>query len=135
LKRSEAKLKALTFHPDKCIGCKLCHLACSGHNEGQFNPRLARLQVTSCYTRDGLAVSGRTCNLDLACVRACPAGAIAEKKGRLKFNLEACTDCGLCVSVCPNQVIVEKDRGVGVCVQCRTCAGWCPTEALTLVEM
>ncbi len=128
-------MKALTFHPEKCTGCNLCRLACSGQNEGLFSPRLARLKISSCYTGDGLEVKGHTCNLDLACVRACPTGAIQEKNGRLAYDRELCTDCGLCVSVCPNGVIVQKKEGVGVCVQCRTCANWCPTGALTFEEV
>lgn len=33
----------LKFQPEKCIGCHLCELACSGYKEGVFNPALARL--------------------------------------------------------------------------------------------
>ncbi len=128
-------MKALVFHSEKCIGCNLCRLACSGQNEGIFNPRLARLKVAHRYTRNGLEVTGHTCDLDMACVKACPEEAIQEKNGRLTFDLEACTDCGLCADACPHGVIVVKKRGVGVCVQCRSCANWCPTQALTFEEV
>lgn len=128
-------MKALTFHPEKCIGCKLCHLACSGHNEGGFNPRLARLKVFSEYTREGLEITGSTCDLCLECVSACPTGAIQEKNSRLAFDASACNDCGLCVDVCPHGIIVKKEQGVGVCVQCQSCANWCPTKALTFEEV
>lgn len=128
-------MKALTFHAEKCIGCKLCHLACTAQNEGVFNPRLARLKINSRYEREGLVVKGQTCDLCLSCVEACPVDAIVEKNGRLSFKEELCTDCSLCVDICPNSVIVKKERGVGVCVQCRSCANWCPTEALTFEEV
>lgn len=128
-------MKALAFDPEKCIGCDLCRLACSGHNEKIFNPRLARLYISHRYDREGLKVSGRVCNLCLACVEACPEEAIRLRNSRLTFDLEACTDCGLCAEACPNQVIVVKDRGMGICVQCRTCANWCPTGALTFEEV
>jgi anaerobic carbon-monoxide dehydrogenase iron sulfur subunit len=128
-------LKALLFHAEKCIGCKLCHLACSAQNEGEFNPRLARLKVSSHYNREGLVVKGQTCDLCLSCVEACPVDAIIEKNGRLSFVEDLCTDCGICVDVCPNAVIVDKEKGVGVCVQCQSCVNWCPTEALTFEEV
>lgn len=128
-------MKALAFHAEKCIGCKLCHLACSAQNEGEFNPRLARLKITSIHNRDGLMVKGQTCDLCLACVEACPEDAIIEKNGRLSFLAELCTDCGICVDICPPQVIVKKSEGVGVCVQCQSCSNWCPTAALTFEEV
>lgn len=128
-------MKALVFHEEKCVGCKLCHLACSAQNEEIFNPRLARLVITSVYDRDGLIVEGQVCDLCMGCVEACPVDAIIEKNGRLSFLEEICTDCGLCVDVCPPQVIVKKDRGIGVCIQCRSCSNWCPTEALTFEEV
>lgn len=128
-------MKALVFHAEKCIGCKLCHLACSAQNEGIYNPRLARLKITSRYSRDGLVVKGQTCDLCLECVEACPVDAIVVKNERLSFLEELCTDCGICVEVCPNQVIVAKEKGVGVCVQCQSCANWCPTTALTFEEV
>jgi len=128
-------LKALFFHAEKCVGCKLCHLACSSQNEQVFNPRLARLKITSCYDRNGLTVEGKTCDLCMSCVESCPVDAIVEKNGRLAFDEDLCTDCGLCVDICPHEVIVGKDRGIGVCVQCRSCVNWCPTEALTFEEV
>lgn len=128
-------MKALVFHAEKCIGCKLCHLACSAQNEDEFNPRLARLKITSRYDRDGLVVKGQTCDLCMGCVEACPVDAIVEKNGRLSFVEDLCTDCSLCVDICHTRVIVKKERGIGVCVQCRSCANWCPTEALTFEEV
>ena len=128
-------MKALLFHAEKCIGCKLCHLACSAQNEGEFNPRLARLKITSRYGRGGLIVKGQTCDLCLACVEACPVDAIVEKNDRLSFDEDLCTDCDICVEVCPTAVIVKKEKGVGVCVQCQSCVNWCPTAALTFEEV
>ncbi|HSW35161.1 MAG TPA: 4Fe-4S binding protein [Candidatus Limnocylindrales bacterium] len=128
-------MKALVFHAEKCIGCKLCQLACSAQNEGEFNPRLARLKITSHYTRNGFDVRGQTCDFGMGCVDICPVDAIVEKNGRLSFKEELCTDCALCVDNCPNQVIVKKEKGIGICVQCKSCTNWCPTEALTFEEV
>jgi len=93
------------------------------------------LKITSRYDRNGLIAKGQTCDLCLACVESCPVEAIIEKNGRLSFNEDLCTDCGLCVDICHTQVIVRKEKGIGVCVQCRSCANWCPTDALTFEEV
>ena len=127
--------KILRFEANKCIGCKLCHLACSAQNEQTFNPSLSRLKVTSEYTRAGLEIKGQTCDLCLECVNTCPTNAIIFKNGRLAFDESICTDCMICVDICPHNVIVKKERGVGVCVQCMSCVSWCPTRALTYEEV
>ncbi len=47
------------------------------------------------------------CTLCLACVGACPTGALADDESRpwLGFNEEACVQCGLCRNTCPESVI------------------------------
>ena len=102
----------------KCTGCELCLLACSELNEKEFNPGLARLRVMSKYTKKGLLVSGKLCNLCLKCLEVCHNNAIRMEKGRLAYDAEVCTSCGLCVDVCPREVIVKKVEEVGICMYC-----------------
>ena len=47
------------------------------------------------------------CTLCLACVGACPTGALIDNpdKPMLRFNEEACIQCGLCRATCPESVI------------------------------
>jgi ferredoxin len=57
-----------------------------------------------------LAVEG--CTLCLACVGACPTGALQDNPDRpqLRFQEDACVQCGLCKATCPEKVIALVPR-------------------------
>lgn len=52
------------------------------------------------------------CTLCLACVSACPTGALSADPERpmLKFTEDACVQCGLCAATCPEKVISLKPQ-------------------------
>ena len=52
------------------------------------------------------------CTLCLACVSACPTGALSDDPDRpvLRFAEEACVQCGLCKATCPEKVITLVPR-------------------------
>ena len=52
------------------------------------------------------------CTLCLACVSACPTGALSADSDRpmLKFTEDACVQCGLCAATCPEKVITLKPQ-------------------------
>lgn len=52
------------------------------------------------------------CTLCLACVSACPAGALQDNPDRpqLLFQEDACVQCGLCTVTCPEKVITLEPR-------------------------
>ncbi len=55
-----------------------------------------------------IAVEG--CTLCLACVGACPTGALSDNPDRpmLRFTEDACVQCGICKATCPEKVIALK---------------------------
>jgi ferredoxin len=57
-------------------------------------------------------VDADNCTLCLSCVSACPTGALRDDPERpaLRFAEEACVQCGLCKSTCPEQVITLAPR-------------------------
>jgi ferredoxin len=81
------------------------------------------------------------CTLCLSCVSACPTGALRDDPDRpaLKFAEDACVQCGLCQSTCPENVItlkpqidfraarapikVIKEEEPALCVRCGTAFG------------
>jgi ferredoxin len=52
------------------------------------------------------------CTLCLACVSACPTGALRDDPERpvLRFVEDACVQCGLCQATCPEHVITLKPQ-------------------------
>ena len=60
----------------------------------------------------GVEVKVEGCTLCLACVSACPTGALQDNPElpQLRFQEEACIQCGLCQSTCPETVISLAPR-------------------------
>lgn len=129
----------LNFVADKCIGCKLCQLACSAVHEGVFNPTKARLVVTSDYPPEGgLLIKAQYCDTCFICGTACPVGAITLEENRLTLNPEVCVGCGDCVAACPQQIIfLNAENQPNLCDFCGgtpQCVAWCPHGALEVSE-
>ncbi len=59
-----------------------------------------------------VAVDTEGCTLCLACVGACPTGALLDDENRpwLGFKEDACVQCGLCRNTCPESVITLEPR-------------------------
>ena len=57
-------------------------------------------------------VDAAGCTLCLACVAACPTGALGDDPERplLRFTEGACVQCGLCKATCPEKVITLKPQ-------------------------
>lgn len=51
-----------------------------------------------------------------ACVQGCPGGAISWDK-TLRINTDKCSDCGICISRCPNGVFWRRRHGDSVIAQ------------------
>ena len=52
------------------------------------------------------------CTLCLACVSACPTGALGDNAERpmVRFSEDACVQCGLCKATCPEKVITLRPQ-------------------------
>jgi ferredoxin len=59
-----------------------------------------------------IEIDRQGCTLCLACVSACPTGALMDNPDRpmLRFAEDACVQCGLCKATCPEKVITLKPQ-------------------------
>lgn len=59
-----------------------------------------------------LDVQVEGCTLCLSCVSACPTGALSDdpEQPMLRFAEDACVQCGLCATTCPEKVIALKPQ-------------------------
>jgi carbon-monoxide dehydrogenase iron sulfur subunit len=124
----------LKLDADKCTGCGICQLVCSAVKGGDFNPRLACLQIHSYYENGDLKIEGEFCDLCLDCVEVCPTEAITVKNGVLHISQKLCDQCGLCVEACPHGIIHLAPSGrLLLCNQCSgspQCILFCPHQAI-----
>ncbi|MDD5748969.1 MAG: RnfABCDGE type electron transport complex subunit B, partial [Actinomycetota bacterium] len=94
---------------ERCTGCGLCVEVCP-RGLIQIVPRWQEVLVV-CNNRDKGSVARRICTVCCTackkCEKACEAGAIEVKDNRAWIIYEKCTQCGKCIDVCPNNVIVR----------------------------
>ena len=106
----------------RCVGCKLCELACTEFNEGRSQPSLARVKISRNYNfgprgqqagfNRGMGEFGNLrlvqdvclqCPHPVPCATACPYGAIVmdPKTGARVVDQKKCTGCHACAGACP----------------------------------
>ncbi len=144
----------------RCVGCKLCELACTEYNEGISQPSLARVKVSRNYNfgprgqrsgfNRGMGEFGSfrfvqdmclQCPHPVPCATACPYEAIMmdEKTGARKVDQERCRGCRICQRACPWEMMTFNESALKAskCFLCNgnpECVDACPTGALRLVS-
>ena len=134
---------------ERCVGCRICELACSmAHRGGGFNPRSALIRVES--NRE-MGLNKPVSHIDYPCIcrqcepapcaEACPAGAF-DTNAALSIRLidqEVCTGCEQCLGACPRGMVL-MDTETGKAGKCDLCGGeplcvrYCPEGALAFGE-
>ena len=129
-------MKIITVNIEKCDGCRLCELACSLKNTGEFNPSRAKIQVMGFDEVFSLPMTCFQCESPY-CADVCPAGAITkdEVTGVISISKVRCTGCKICTLACPfgNIVFSSVERIATKCELCDgdpECVKFCPTGAL-----
>ena len=133
--------RRISIEPERCIGCRLCALACSITKTGAAGLIDARIWLSH-FGRESVYVP-ITCThcAEPWCQRVCPTGAISrDPVTRLVLVDEAsCIGCRLCTQACPFGAITYR-TDTGKAIKCDTCEGdpacvkICPTQALRFEE-
>jgi ferredoxin len=97
--------RAVTFHP---VGSKreILRLALRELHRAAPTP-VDVIALPAGAPFGAVEIAAQGCTLCLACVSACPTGALSDDPERpmLRFAEDACVQCGLCKATCPEKVI------------------------------
>lgn len=155
-------MKEVIVHPERCVGCMQCTLACAtahsrsqtlfGASQEQPCPK-PRIHVGAGCFNEGFPNRCRHCD-PAPCALACLTGAIYRRAstGTVMINPDACINCASCAMACPYGVIRYHEDPFGpvgktIAVKCDNCSQrvaqglapacveTCMTGALTWEEM
>jgi carbon-monoxide dehydrogenase iron sulfur subunit len=131
-------MKTVFIHPERCIGCKQCEVACAVAHSQTKNVFLAVFESPSpkprIHAEPGLALNTafpnkcRHCN-PAPCQMVCPTAAIyrpADYPEIVEVNARKCIACGMCAMVCPFDVISyyaspDAPEKFTVAIKCNHC--------------
>jgi carbon-monoxide dehydrogenase iron sulfur subunit len=129
-------MKQVVVHPERCVGCMQCQVACAvAHSEAKTlvpalfeSPRpRPRIHVGAGRHDEGFPNRCRHCD-PAPCLLACLPGAISRVAATATVMIDAdtCINCASCAMACPFGVIrYHEDRsapaGKTVAVKCDNC--------------
>ncbi len=133
--------KILMIHPDRCVGCQVCAMACAFEHEGSQRLEASRVHVYV-WREEGVSVPMlcQQCS-DAACVAVCPTGAMHRNSATAQIELDEsrCIRCRMCTMACPfgNSIYDALTDRIVKCDVCQgdpACVKMCPSDALEYVE-
>jgi carbon-monoxide dehydrogenase iron sulfur subunit len=133
--------KMLMIHPERCVGCQACEMACAFEHEGSQRFEASRVHVYK-WAFEGISVPMlcQQCS-DAACVSVCPTGAMHRnlETGLTDWDENRCIRCKMCTMACPfgNAVYDSLTDSIFKCDTCQgdpACVKLCPSDALEYVD-
>jgi anaerobic carbon-monoxide dehydrogenase iron sulfur subunit len=128
-------IKYLATKDEKCVGCMTCASVCSRLYFKEDNPAKSRIQVND-LSRGAfhLVACDQEC---MACVRECPTKAISRgSAGAITIDQKKCIGCLACVAACPIGAMrwFPGLKTPFKCIACGACAKECPKQALEIIK-
>jgi ferredoxin len=101
----DAVPRPASFHPDGSMRGILRFALSELHRAAPVPVYVVALPAGAPF--GAVEIDAEGCTLCLACVSACPTGALSDDPERpmLRFVEDACVQCGLCKATCPEKVI------------------------------
>lgn len=135
-------MKSLVIQPKKCVGCKVCELACSIYHYKTHKTTLSAIRVVKFdeLSRDVPTVCSQ-CE-DAPCMKVCGVNAMYREPttNAIVVDYQKCIGCKLCIYACPYGSISFDDEFKKV-VKCDLCNGdpqcvqFCPANAIEYKEV
>jgi anaerobic carbon-monoxide dehydrogenase iron sulfur subunit len=133
-------MKTLTSVDERCIGCRLCEVACAMKHFEVGNPKKSAIKVYQKFPKPAInePVFCRQCTFP-PCVLTCASKALSKgRNGVIKLDPSKCDDCGSCVKGCPfGAIFTHKELSHPIiCDLCNgdpECAKICPSQAIRYV--
>lgn len=122
---------------ERCTGCRVCELACSEYHNNKYNLKDSRIRVVDKKMGKRVIVTCRQCVVPM-CVKSCKFEALEKTgDGHIRVFEENCVGCLACVEACPFGAIWINSEGIAVvCDTCDgnpRCVEKCPFNALEFV--
>jgi len=120
---------------NKCIGCFSCMLVCSAINQKNHSISKSAIKIRTSGGIEGrfFATVCLGCIEEIACVEACPSGALVPRAGGgVIFDPNKCIGCRRCESACIANAVFFDDETKKpiICKHCGACVKFCPHECL-----
>ncbi|MFZ5912492.1 MAG: 4Fe-4S dicluster domain-containing protein [Chloroflexota bacterium] len=133
-------MKTVFVHPERCIGCKQCEVACAVAHSETKNLFLSVFETPTpkprIHAEPGLVFNTafpnkcRHCN-PAPCMAVCPTSAVHRADDFPEIVLvdeRKCIACGMCAMVCPFDVITfyaspAAPEKTAIAVKCNHCIG------------
>ena len=116
-------MQRLYLNYEKCIGCRLCELACSAEKEKVYNPAKARIRSERIGLPEQITIAYCHHCDEPACFQ-CPVDAMSrDQAGVVRIDEEECIGCGQCVDNCPATAVFWKLEEGEKAVKCDLCDG------------
>lgn len=141
-----------TFHPERCVGCGACVIACINENGIDVEEKNPYRLLKKNEYEDGEQIeiihfthSCMHCK-ESPCEKECPKGCFTNDKGTgiVVLNNETCIGCKACARVCPYEAIqFGPNKKASKCNGCLenlkkdrlpACVMSCPRKAITIDE-